>query len=113
MELRGKKPSEITELILDNCNVTKVSGLTDEYVNLSTLSMINMGLTTLEGLPRLDMLRTIDLSDNKLTGDLDILAEKCPRLYHINLCANKIKVKMFNIVIQLLEVSNSPCINVK
>ena len=35
-------------------------------------------------------MRTIDLSDNKLTGGLEKLAESCPRLYHVNLCANKI-----------------------
>ena len=35
-------------------------------------------------------MRTIDLSDNKLTGELEKLVENCPRLYHINLCANKI-----------------------
>jgi len=90
LEMRGKQPSEVMELVLDNCKATQISGLSDEFVNLTTLSMINVGLTSLEGLPKLPSLRTIDLSDNKLTGDLDKLVENCPRLYHINLCANKI-----------------------
>jgi hypothetical protein len=90
LEMRGKQPSEVMELVLDNCKATQIAGLSDEFVNLTTLSMINVGLTSLEGLPKLPALRTIDLSDNKLTGDLDKLVENCSRLYHINLCANKI-----------------------
>uniref|UniRef100_A0A914IDL6 Uncharacterized protein n=1 Tax=Globodera rostochiensis TaxID=31243 RepID=A0A914IDL6_GLORO len=38
----------------------------------------------------LPTVRTIDLSENKLSGGLEKLVECCPRLYHINLCANKI-----------------------
>lgn len=90
LEMRDKTPSEVMELVLDNCKATHISGLTDEYTNLTTLSLINVGLTSLEGLPKLPALRTIDLSDNKLTGGLEKLAESCPRLYHVNLCANKI-----------------------
>lgn len=91
LELRGKKPSEVVDLLLDNCKATQISGLTEEFDHLTTMSLINVGLTTLNGLPKLESLRTIDLSDNKLSGDLGVLVEKCPRLYHINLCANKIK----------------------
>lgn len=91
LELRGKKPSEVTDLLLDNCKAAKITGLTDEFTSLTTMSLINVGLTTLDGLPKLEALRTIDLSDNKLTGDLDRLVSSCPRLYHVNLCANKIK----------------------
>lgn len=91
LETRGKKPSEVVDLLLDNCKAAKISGLTDEFTKLTTMSLINVGLTSLEGLPKLESLRTIDLSDNKLTGDLERLVENCPRLYHVNLCANKIK----------------------
>ncbi|KAI1701796.1 leucine-rich repeat domain-containing protein [Ditylenchus destructor] len=91
LELKGKNPSEVVDLLLDNCKATKISGLTEEFTSLTTMSLINCGLTTLEGLPKLESLRTIDLSDNKLTGELDKLVECCPRLYHVNLCANKIK----------------------
>lgn len=91
LELKGKNPSDITDLLLDNCKTSKITGLNDEFTKLTTLSLINCGLVTLEGLPKLEQLRTIDLSDNKLTGELNKLAECCPRLYHINLCANKIK----------------------
>lgn len=89
-ELSGKQPSEISDLLLDNCKATTITGLTEEFNNLQTLSLINVGLTSLDGLPKLLSLRTIDLSDNKISGGFEKLVECCPRLYHINLCANKI-----------------------
>lgn len=48
LELRGRDPSEVTELNLDNCRATAVSGLTEEFKSLETLSMINVGLTSLK-----------------------------------------------------------------
>jgi hypothetical protein len=110
--IAGKPPSEISDLLLDNCKATSISGLTEEFTGLTTLSLINVGLTTLEGLPKvsrhnssedtdniqLPSLRTIDLSDNKLGGGLEKLVECCPRLYHINLCANKITVRLIMII---------------
>uniref|UniRef100_A0A183BVL0 LRRcap domain-containing protein n=1 Tax=Globodera pallida TaxID=36090 RepID=A0A183BVL0_GLOPA len=89
-ELRGRQPSEVQDLLLDNCKATTICGLTEQFTNLTTLSLINVGLNSLDGLPKLPTVRTIDLSDNKLSGGLEKLVECCPRLYHINLCANKI-----------------------
>lgn len=43
------------------------------------------------------------MSDNKLSGDLDKLTENCPRLYHINLCANKISSYDTLLPLQKLE----------
>ncbi|KAH7700668.1 leucine Rich Repeat family protein [Aphelenchoides avenae] len=91
LELHDRKPAEVEDLILDNCKGATISGLSEEFTNLQTLSLINIGLTSLDGLPKLPALRTIDLSDNKITGGLEKLIESCPRLYHLNLCANKIK----------------------
>lgn len=33
----------------------------------------------------------LELSDNRISGDLEVLAEKCPNLKHLNLSGNKIK----------------------
>ncbi|QQP53198.1 Uncharacterized protein FKW44_005579, partial [Caligus rogercresseyi] len=68
LERRGKDPSEvgmtimvigqnITELNLDNSRATQIEGLTDEYANLSSLSLISVGLTTLKGFPSLPKLQ--------------------------------------------------------
>lgn len=48
LELRGRKPSEVTELNLDNCRATTISGLTEEFAALDSLSLINVGLTSLK-----------------------------------------------------------------
>uniref|UniRef100_A0A8C9KAT7 Acidic leucine-rich nuclear phosphoprotein 32 family member n=1 Tax=Panthera tigris altaica TaxID=74533 RepID=A0A8C9KAT7_PANTA len=33
----------------------------------------------------------LELNDNRISGDLEVLAENCPNLTHINLSGNKIK----------------------
>jgi acidic leucine-rich nuclear phosphoprotein 32 family protein A/C/D len=43
----------VTDLILDNTRATQIEGLTDDYANLESLSLINVGLTTLKGFPKL------------------------------------------------------------
>nr|CAD2125456.1 unnamed protein product [Meloidogyne enterolobii] len=90
-ELRGKKPSEIKVLDLEFCRAKTISGLTDEFSQLTALYLEYVGLTSLDGLPKLPALHTIELGDNKLTGGLEILVENCPRLRFIDLSANKIK----------------------
>ena len=56
---------QITDLILDNCRSTNIVGLTDEFTALQTLSLINVGLTTLKGFPKLPNLAKLELSDNR------------------------------------------------
>jgi len=90
LEMRGRAPSEITELNLDNCRSTQITGLTDEFKNLESLSLINVGLTTLKGFPALPNLKRLELSDNRLAGGLDHLSG-CPNITHLNLSGNKIK----------------------
>uniref|UniRef100_A0A0R3RQF9 LRRcap domain-containing protein n=1 Tax=Elaeophora elaphi TaxID=1147741 RepID=A0A0R3RQF9_9BILA len=89
LELRGRDPSEVTELNLDNCRATAVSGLTEDFKSLETLSMINVGLTSLKGLPPLPSLQRLDLSENRLSGNLDQLL-CCPHIEYLNLAGNKI-----------------------
>lgn len=101
-------------------NEGKIEGLTDEFEELEFLSTINVGLMTVAHLPTLKKLkkvesifatlnqvwcllvsgfasfdcwlvRQLELSDNRISGGLEVLAEKCPNLTHLNLSGNKIK----------------------
>ncbi|XP_053977247.1 acidic leucine-rich nuclear phosphoprotein 32 family member A-like [Hylaeus anthracinus] len=90
LEKRGRTPGEIKELVLDNCRSTNIIGLTDEFAALETLSLINVGLTSLKGFPKLPSLRKLELSDNRISGGLNLL-HSSPKLTHLNLSGNKIK----------------------
>ncbi|XP_026127619.1 acidic leucine-rich nuclear phosphoprotein 32 family member B-like [Carassius auratus] len=93
LELRNRTPSDVRELVLDNCrsNEGKIEGLTAEFVNLEFLSLINVGLLSVSNLPKLGKLKKLELSDNRISGNLDVLAEKLPNLTHLNLSGNKLK----------------------
>ncbi|XP_028813167.1 acidic leucine-rich nuclear phosphoprotein 32 family member A [Denticeps clupeoides] len=93
LELRNRTPSDVKELVLDNCrsNEGKIEGLTDEFEELEFLSTINVGLTSVANLPKLNKLKKLELSDNRISGGLEVLSERCPNLTHLNLSGNKIK----------------------
>ncbi|XP_032095041.1 acidic leucine-rich nuclear phosphoprotein 32 family member B-like [Thamnophis elegans] len=93
LELRNKKPAEVKELVLDNCcsEDGKISGLSPDFENLELLSMINVRLLSISNLPKLSKLRKLELSDNRISGGLEVLAEKTPNLTQLNLSGNKIK----------------------
>ncbi|XP_060750158.1 putative acidic leucine-rich nuclear phosphoprotein 32 family member C isoform X2 [Tachysurus vachellii] len=93
LELINRTPSDVCELVLDNCRSEegKIEGLTSELLNLEFLSLINVGLTSISNLPKLHKLKKIELSDNRISGGLEILAEKVPNLTHLNLSGNKLK----------------------
>ncbi|XP_061457467.1 acidic leucine-rich nuclear phosphoprotein 32 family member B-like [Rhineura floridana] len=93
LELRNKKPSEVKELVLDNCRSDdgKICGLSSDFENLEFLSMINVNLLSVSNLPKLNKLRKLELSDNRISGGLEVLAEKTANLTHLNLSGNKIK----------------------
>uniref|UniRef100_A0A087X6S0 Acidic leucine-rich nuclear phosphoprotein 32 family member n=1 Tax=Poecilia formosa TaxID=48698 RepID=A0A087X6S0_POEFO len=93
LELRNRTPSDVRELVLDNCRSVegKIEGLTSEFVNLEFLSLINVGLISVSNLPKLAKLKKLELSDNRISGGLDVLAEKLPNLTHLNLSGNKLK----------------------
>lgn len=90
LEKRGKDPAEIKELNLDNCRSTTITGLTDEFCNLESLSLINVGLTSLKGFPKLPNLKKLELSDNRINNGLNLLATS-PKLTHLNLSGNRIR----------------------
>jgi len=90
LERRGRNKEQIAELNLDNCRSTSIVGLSDEYRNLEILSLINVGLTSLKGIPALTDLRKLELSDNRISNGLDYLL-KTPNLTHLSLSGNKLK----------------------
>ncbi|XP_024118586.1 acidic leucine-rich nuclear phosphoprotein 32 family member B isoform X1 [Oryzias melastigma] len=93
LELRHRSPSEVPELVLDNCRSSdgKMEGITEEFSNLELLSLINVGLTSMAGIPKLDKLKKLELSDNRISGGLEVLAERLVNLTHLNLSGNKFK----------------------
>lgn len=54
---------QVKELVLDNCrsNEGKIEGLTDEFEELEFLSTINVGLTTVAHLPKLNKLKKVSV----------------------------------------------------
>ncbi|XP_069796700.1 acidic leucine-rich nuclear phosphoprotein 32 family member E isoform X2 [Narcine bancroftii] len=93
LELRNRSPGEVAELVLDNCrsNEGEIDGFGDGFKELEYLSMINVGLKSLAKLPNLSKLLKLELSDNSISGGLELLTEKCPNLVYLNLSSNKIK----------------------
>ncbi|XP_072315094.1 acidic leucine-rich nuclear phosphoprotein 32 family member D-like isoform X2 [Eucyclogobius newberryi] len=93
LELRHRSPSEMKELVLDNCRSSegKIEGITEEFANLERLSLINVGLTSVAEIPKLQKLKKLELSDNRISGGLEVLAERLVSLTHLNLSGNKFK----------------------
>ncbi|KAF5925311.1 hypothetical protein HPG69_001755 [Diceros bicornis minor] len=60
-------PFQVKELVLDNCrsNEGKIEGLTDEFEELEFLSTINVGLTSVANLPKLNKLKKKKLENLK------------------------------------------------
>ncbi|XP_076718067.1 putative acidic leucine-rich nuclear phosphoprotein 32 family member C [Callospermophilus lateralis] len=84
-------PSDVKELVLDRWNAGKIECLTDKLEELEFLSTINVGLTSVANFPKLNKLKKLELSENRIAGGLEVLAERCPNLAHLNLSGNKIK----------------------
>ncbi|XP_006883426.1 PREDICTED: acidic leucine-rich nuclear phosphoprotein 32 family member E-like isoform X2 [Elephantulus edwardii] len=93
LELRNKAPEEVTELVLDNCRCVngEIEGLNDTFKKLESLSMADVELSSLARLLSLSKLRKLELSNNSISGGLEVLAEKCPNLTYLNLSGNRIK----------------------
>lgn len=54
-------PSQVQELVLDNCRSGegKIEGITGEFSNMELLSLINVGLTSVADIPKLDKLKKV------------------------------------------------------
>lgn len=53
------------------------------------LSLINVGLTSLKGFPKLPNLQRLELSDNRISNGLNLL-QSSPKLQNLNLSGNRI-----------------------
>ena len=85
----SSRPEDVTELVLDTCKATKVTGL-DKFSNLRLLTLNGCGLTTLEGFPTLPRLQRLELSDNNLSDGLEALQEAgLVQLKFLSLAGNK------------------------
>ncbi|CAL8383944.1 unnamed protein product [Arctogadus glacialis] len=93
LELRHRAPPDVQELVLDNCRNSegRIEGITQEFENLELLSLINVGLVSVADIPKLDKLKKLELSDNRISGGLEVLAERLVNLTHLNLSGNKFK----------------------
>ncbi|GJQ10826.1 hypothetical protein GpartN1_g4967.t1 [Galdieria partita] len=88
--INSRSRNEVKELYLDNqCRTSKPAGLED-FSSLTFLSLNNIGLTSLEGLPRLPKLTTLETSDNMISTGLSVLANAAPRLEVLKLGGNRL-----------------------
>ncbi|XP_049590938.1 acidic leucine-rich nuclear phosphoprotein 32 family member B isoform X2 [Syngnathus scovelli] len=91
--LGQRSPKDVRELVLDNSRAVdgRIEGITEEFCNLEKLSLINVRLTTLEDMPKLDKLKKLELCDNRISGGLEVLAERLKNLKYLYLSGNKVK----------------------
>lgn len=107
LELRGKQPSEVKELDLSGCKSDiEFEGLTEKFINLEFLDISNCNITSLKDFPKLQNLRKIDLTGNRLCKNLEPLRE-CTNLQHIILSSNRIKdLSVFEPLKSLMHLSH-------
>jgi hypothetical protein len=101
-ELQGKEPQKIKELILDNCTATSLTGLSSEFESLETFKLIDAGLTSLKGFPKLTSLKKLELSANLLNEGFEDLTS-CENIEYLDLKGNKIQT-----VEQLMPLTKLP-----
>ena len=90
---QGKEKASIEELILIKWRGAEISTedstLLASFENLRSLSILNAGLVTLKNFPNLPQIKELELSDNKLTGNLEPILN-CPELLKLSLAGNRI-----------------------
>uniref|UniRef100_A0A8C4QU43 Acidic leucine-rich nuclear phosphoprotein 32 family member n=1 Tax=Eptatretus burgeri TaxID=7764 RepID=A0A8C4QU43_EPTBU len=93
LELRGRSPEQIKELVLDDCCAPggEIDGLSDDFKSLTSLQLSGAGLTSLANLPRLPALRRLELCNNNISGGLDVLVERTAALVNLSLFDNDIR----------------------
>ncbi|CAG8713788.1 2321_t:CDS:2, partial [Gigaspora rosea] len=102
-KLQFEDPAEVEELYLDKRKIVNIANITstsgdrkdftplNELINLKLLSLNCTQLHSLDGFPPLPKLKRLALSDNKIVGGLEILANaKLENLNHLDLSNNRI-----------------------
>lgn len=74
LKTQGKSADEVTELVLDDCKTSRVTGL-DKFTHLKVLMLNNCGISTLEGFPTLPLLQRLEIADNNLSDGLEALQD--------------------------------------
>ena len=118
-KLGEHNPEEVEELIIDG--LLKVPVFTEEhkrvlehYNNLVHLSMNDLGLEQLDNFPKLPLLETLELSNNKLKcEDLNLIVPLYPKLYKIKLSHNTIEKKevltlLNSSTVEKIEIRDNP-----
>ncbi|CDJ39157.1 inhibitor-1 of protein phosphatase type 2A, putative, partial [Eimeria tenella] len=86
---------ELTELILDGRSIRSISredaAALGKFSNLTKLTLNQTGLASLEHLPRMPGVRTLEATDNHLAKDLHFLVEAFPNLRKLQLGGNHLK----------------------
>ena len=60
-QLRGRDPAELEELTVEGIKAPHIVGLDGRFVNLKTLSLIGLGLQSLDNFPALPHLKKVQL----------------------------------------------------
>uniref|UniRef100_A0A8C4QS85 Acidic leucine-rich nuclear phosphoprotein 32 family member n=1 Tax=Eptatretus burgeri TaxID=7764 RepID=A0A8C4QS85_EPTBU len=97
LELRGRSPEQIKELVLDDCCAPggEIDGLSDDFKSLTSLQLSGAGLTSLANLPRLPalrrkklpQLRSLDLINCEVTstpGYRSAVFDQLPQLLYLD-----------------------------
>mmetsp|Transcript_14213 Transcript_14213/g.28087 ORF Transcript_14213/g.28087 Transcript_14213/m.28087 type:complete len:350 (+) Transcript_14213:70-1119(+) len=84
-----KDPSEVDTLCLDQAKCTEGLAPLAPFLNLASLSIQDAGISSLDGLPALDNVTELKMSDNKIKGGLENLL-RLPNLERLYLAGNQI-----------------------
>jgi hypothetical protein len=79
----------------------------EDFSDLQALSANNCGISSLHSFPSFPALIKLELSDNRISGNLDKIAAACPRLRGLDLSSNKIRdVEKLKPLADLAELSS-------
>lgn len=94
---------QVTELVLDNCRSSegKIEGITEEFSNLELLSLINVGLTSVADIPKLDKLKKVRGTDAATSFHhvTECLAQLLRLVFHLQVCTQPNRSSNLDVVL--------------